>query len=193
MTSPTFETAVQAIHETGRLVLGEVTSRAEIRRAIAAGVAGLIVAGNEAGGWGGAESSFVLLQVALAEGKLPVWVRGGIGPNVAAGCVAAGAAGVVLDGALLLARESPLGPEWRERIARWDGSETTVVAPRAAAGVRVFALPGSAALAALAQSRHGRGRRPGRRPFASTSAGGPASACPSARMRRWRIGLPASS
>ena len=131
---PSFETAVRAIHESGRLVLGEVTSKAEIRRAIAAGVAGLIVAGNEAGGWGGAESSFVLLQAALAEGNMPVWVRGGIGPNVAAGCVAAGAAGVVLDGALLLARESPLSPDWRERIARWDGSETTVVAPAAAAG-----------------------------------------------------------
>ena len=64
----------------------------------------------------------------MPQGSLPVWVRGGIGPNVAAGCVAAGAAGVVLDGAILLARESPLGPEWRERIARWDGSETTVVA-----------------------------------------------------------------
>ena len=144
-----FETAVCAIHETGRLVLGEVTSKAGIRRAIAAGVAGLVVSGNEAGGWGGAESSFVLLQVALAEGNLPVWVRGGIGPNVAAGCVAAGAAGVVLDGALLLARESPVGPEWRERIARWDGSETTFVAPRTGAGIRVFAPPGSQALASL--------------------------------------------
>ena len=145
-----FEPAVKAIHDTGRLVLGEATSRDEIRRAIAAGVAGLIVAGNEAGGWGGAESSFVLLQVALAEGNLPVWVRGGVGPNVAAGCMAAGAAGVVLDGALLLARESPLGPEWRERIARWEGSETTVVAPAgSAAGVRVYAPPVSASLALL--------------------------------------------
>ena len=144
------ETAVRAIHESGRLVLGEVTSKAEIRRAIAAGVDGLIVAGNEAGGWGGAESSFVLLQAALAEGNVPVWVRGGIGPNVAAGCVAAGAAGVVLDGALLLARESPLGPEWRERIARWDGSETTVVGP--ASGVPASAssrYPVRQSLAAL--------------------------------------------
>ena len=145
----TFETAVKAIHETGRLVLAGATCRAEIRRAIAAGAAGLIVGGNEAAGWGGVESSFVLLQAALAEGNTPVWVRGGVGPNVAAGCVAAGAAGIVLEGALLLARESPLGAEWRERIARWDGTETTVVAPRSATGVRVFAPPGSPALASL--------------------------------------------
>jgi acyl transferase domain-containing protein/NAD(P)H-dependent flavin oxidoreductase YrpB (nitropropane dioxygenase family) len=144
-----FEGAVRAIQASGRVVLGEATSRAETRRAIAAGVAGVIVAGNEAGGRGGAESSFVLLQAAVAEGSRPVWVRGGIGLNVAAGCVAAGAAGVVLDGAVLLARESPVGPEWRERIARWDGSETTVITPAAGCGVRVFALPGSDALAQL--------------------------------------------
>src|SRR5207244_3735635 len=100
-------------------------------------------------GRGGAESSFVLLQMALADVGLPVWVRGGIGPSVAAGCVAAGAAGVVLDGALLLARESPLSPAWRERVARSDGSETTVIEPLGGASVRVFALPGSEALARL--------------------------------------------
>jgi acyl transferase domain-containing protein/NAD(P)H-dependent flavin oxidoreductase YrpB (nitropropane dioxygenase family) len=89
------------------------------------------------------------MQGVLGEAKLPVWVRGGIGPSVAAGCVAAGAAGVVLDGALLLARESPLGSEWRDRIARWDGSETTVVGPESGAGVRVYSPVGSTALARL--------------------------------------------
>ena len=78
------------------------------------------------------ESSFVLLQGVLAESDLPVWVRGGIGPSVAAGCIAAGASGVVLDGALLLTRESPLSPVWRKRIARSDGSETVAIARRRA-------------------------------------------------------------
>ena len=41
------------------------------------------------------------MQGVLAESTVPVWVRGGIGPHVAAGCIAAGAAGVVLDGAIL--------------------------------------------------------------------------------------------
>ncbi len=89
-----FETAVRAIHNTGRLVLGEATSKAEIRRAIAAGVAGLIVAGNEAGGWGGAESSFVLLQAALGRGEPPGlgarwnWAqcRGGLCGGGSGGC-----------------------------------------------------------------------------------------------------------
>ena len=87
-----------------------------------------------------------------------MWVRGGIGPHVAAGCVAAGAAGVVLDGGLLLARESPLEPAWRERIARWDGSETTVVASESGAGIRVFALPVRRSWVRLRQAGQG-GRR----------------------------------
>jgi acyl transferase domain-containing protein/NAD(P)H-dependent flavin oxidoreductase YrpB (nitropropane dioxygenase family) len=63
--------------------------------------------------------------------------------------VAAGAAGVVLDGAMLLSRESALGADWRERIARLDGSETVVVGPTSGPALRVFALPGSEALARL--------------------------------------------
>ncbi len=133
-------------------MLAEATSRAGIQRAIAAGVTGLIVSGQEAGGRCGSDSSFVLLQAALAAGAPPVWVRGGIGERAAAGVVAAGAAGVVLDGALLLARESPLDESWRERIEFWDGSETTVVAPPASAGLRVFAMPGSPALARLREA-----------------------------------------
>ncbi len=61
-----FDAAVQAIRQADRTVIGEVTTHDEALRAIAAGVSGLIVAGHEAGGWGGAESSFVLLQRALA-------------------------------------------------------------------------------------------------------------------------------
>jgi acyl transferase domain-containing protein/NAD(P)H-dependent flavin oxidoreductase YrpB (nitropropane dioxygenase family)/acyl carrier protein len=146
-----FDAAVRMVREAGRSAIAEVTTHDDALRASTAGVSGLIVAGHEAGGWGGAESCFVLLQKVLAASDLPVWVRGGIGPTVAAGCVAAGAAGVVLDGALWLARESPLDLAWRERISRWDGSETTVIGPALGTKLRVFALPGSGALARLRQ------------------------------------------
>ncbi|MHB1556367.1 MAG: hypothetical protein ACYC61_02685, partial [Isosphaeraceae bacterium] len=106
------EEAVQVARGTGRNVIAEAASRAEVRRAIEAGVSGVVVSGLEASGRCGSDSSFVLLQAALAEGDVPVWVRGGVGERAAAGAVAAGAAGVVLEGALLLARESPLGPAW---------------------------------------------------------------------------------
>src|SRR5439155_507177 len=73
---------------------------------------------------------FILLQRWQAHvrrggnGPLPVWVQGGIGPNTAAACAAGGAAGVVLDAQLLLARESLLSPDARRRLAAFDGSET---------------------------------------------------------------------
>ena len=114
-----------------------------------AGFDALIVSGHESGGRCGAESSFVLLQGALAESDLPVWVRGGVGPNVAAGCVAAGASGVVIDGALLLSRESPLSRVWREHVSRWDGGETSAVVSPVGPGFRVFAPAGSESLARL--------------------------------------------
>ena len=167
-----FDKAVQLIHASGRLVLAEVTSRAEARRAIAAGVDGIIVVGTEAGGWGGASHRSSSCRQPWPRGAFPVWVRGGIGSNVAAGCVAAGAAGVVLDGALLLARESPLGPEWRERIARWDGSETTVVATVGWCRSSRFRSARLGGAGAAAGRRPAREARRGRPPCATRSAGG---------------------
>ena len=134
----------------GRLALAEVTTREGARNAARAGFDGLVLAGHEAGGLGSDDGSFIFLQAVLREsGMPPVWVRGGVGPNVAAACRAAGAAGVVLDGALLLARESPLNRSTRERIGRWDGGETVVVRPREGQPVRVHAAPGASVLARL--------------------------------------------
>jgi acyl transferase domain-containing protein/NAD(P)H-dependent flavin oxidoreductase YrpB (nitropropane dioxygenase family)/NAD(P)-dependent dehydrogenase (short-subunit alcohol dehydrogenase family) len=142
--SASFDPAILAsscaqIHQTGRQVLCEATSEAEAEAALHAGADGLIAVGQEAGGWVGAGSAFIVLQELLARTDRPVWVRGGIGPRVAAGCVAAGAAGVVLEGAVLLARESPLAEDARGLIAAWDASETTLIEPEGGAGVRVYA------------------------------------------------------
>ena len=146
------------MRQSGRLAVADVTTRAQARFAQSAGFDALVLSGHESAGCCGPESSFVLLQGVLAESSLPVWVRGGIGPNVAAGCIAAGATGVVLDGALLLSRESPVPAEWRSRIARCDGSETMVIAPENGVGIRVFALPGSEALARLKKAAEEGGR-----------------------------------
>src|SRR5262249_14798281 len=73
--------AIGRARASGRLILAEVTSRASARSAARVGADGLIVAGHEAGGFGGEESSSVLLQGVLADGGPPAWVRGGIGPN----------------------------------------------------------------------------------------------------------------
>ena len=132
---------VASVHGAGRIALLDVISRESGRFARAAGADGLIASGHEAGGDVSESSTLILLQELLADGPVRIWARGGIGPNIAAGCIAAGASGVVLDGVLLLAHESPIPNHFRERIARWDGSETRVNATSDGRRVRVFTTP----------------------------------------------------
>lgn len=115
--------------EPARRFLLDVTSVAEARRARAAGAAGLIAKGAEAGGRIGSLNSFVLLQQVLAEvgPAVAVWSAGGIGTHTAAAAVAGGAAGIVLDSQLALVAESELPHEVTAAIAAMDGTETTVV------------------------------------------------------------------
>ena len=82
---------------------------------------------------------------------LPFWVRGGIGPNTAAACLAAGARGVVLDSQVLLARESPLTESCAARVAGLDGSETAVLGARLGEAYRVYSRPDSPAAQQLAK------------------------------------------
>jgi acyl transferase domain-containing protein/NAD(P)H-dependent flavin oxidoreductase YrpB (nitropropane dioxygenase family) len=144
--------ACDCIHASGRTVVCEVVSVEEADAALAAGADGLIAVGNEAGGWVGSETTFILLQGILALTDRPVWARGGIGTRSAAGCLAAGAAGVVLDGALLLAREADLPDEARRRLSAWDGSEPFLIRSSDGAAVRVYAPRSSTALARLTKA-----------------------------------------
>src|SRR5207249_1017575 len=117
-------------------VLVEAVTLDEATLAEGLGADGVVLKGHEAGGRVGPETSFILLQRWRAHARtdrqksLPVWVQGGVGANTAAACLAAGAAGVVLDAQLLLARESPLGESARARVAAFDGSETQCLGER---------------------------------------------------------------
>ena len=143
-----------------RQVLVEVTSVDGARRALAAGAAGLVAVGSEAGGRVGGTESSILLQavVALADPEgLPVWAAGGIGLHTAAAAIAGGAPGVVLDSQLALVRECTLDDSVKAAVASMDGSETRVVG-----GHRVYTRPDLPA-AALAERRdRRRGGRPAR-------------------------------
>ncbi|MEU6083785.1 SDR family NAD(P)-dependent oxidoreductase [Streptomyces sp. NPDC047108] len=110
-------------------VLAEVIDLRQALAAVHAGAHGLIARGSESGGRVGELSTFVLLQQLLAEPSVsvPVWACGGIGPYTAAGAVAGGAAGVVLDTQLALLAESGLPEEAASAIRSMDGSETVVV------------------------------------------------------------------
>ncbi len=131
------------IQQAGRTAWAEVTSREAASQAERVGALGLILAGHEAGGFVGDDSSFTLLQAVVERVRIPVWVRGGVGPRVAAGCVAAGATGVVLDGAVLLSRESSLPREDRAWVECWDGAESRIFGPSNGPQIRAVAAPNS--------------------------------------------------
>jgi len=133
---------ISILRARGRRVLLEATSLDQARRGVALGVDGLIAKGNEAGGFVGEETAFVLLQRLRGQVSLPIYVQGGIGLHTAAACYAAGAAGVVVDSQLALARESRLPAEARERLAAMDGSETLCLGAELGAQCRIYFRPG---------------------------------------------------
>src|SRR5690606_7700379 len=118
-----------------RRLLAEVVDPDEARRAVDAGVDGLVARGAEAGGRIGDVEAFVLLQQVLDLG-VPVWSAGGIGERTAAAAVAAGATGVLVDAQLALVRECDLDDETRRAVRAMDCSETRVVS-----GVRFYTRP----------------------------------------------------
>jgi len=136
---------VKTFRGKGIVVLWECRSADHGRYGTEAGVDGLIAKGNEAGGWVGQDTTFILLQRLLKDTSIPVWAQGGIGLNTAAGCYAAGAAGVVVDAQLLLARESRIPDSTKGVIARLDGSETLCLGEELKSPCRLFAPRGSLA------------------------------------------------
>jgi len=88
---------------------------------------GLVLKGNEAGGFVGEDSSFILLQKWLPRTRLPLYVRGGMTPHVAAACAAARVAGGVLDSQLLLMDEVRLPSALRVLVGNLSGTETQAV------------------------------------------------------------------
>ena len=107
----------------GLRVIVEVTDWDD-RLAALAGHQALLVKGHEAGGLVGEETSFILLQKALARQSAPVFVRGGIGLHGAAAVRAVGAAGVVLDDQLLVLKESPVAAALQAPLRDFTGLET---------------------------------------------------------------------
>ena len=114
----------------------EVGAVADTASAPAHDFAGWVARGAECGGRCGQEAAFILTQH-LARQDRPFWVAGGIGLHTAAACRAAGAAGVILDDALLLLRESPLPPRQRALLQPVGSQDTAVVQGR-----RVVVRPG---------------------------------------------------
>jgi NAD(P)H-dependent flavin oxidoreductase YrpB (nitropropane dioxygenase family) len=153
---PGLDQSARRLREAGIESVREVTSLGEALAAVGAGIDGVVLKGHEAGGRVGADTSFVLVQKWRQHAdrsalQLPFWVRGGVGPNTAAACLAAGARGVVLDSQVLLARESPLTEGARRRVASLDGGESSVLGARLGEAYRIYTRPDSPAAQELAR------------------------------------------
>ncbi len=133
---------VELVHGAGLRAYVVATRLEQALAAEAAGADAVIAKGHEAGGWIGEEGSFVLSQRLLATLRTPVFVHGGIGLHTVAAAYVGGAAGAVLDGQLLLARESPLPERLRATLAGFDGSETATLGTDLGASFRAHSRPG---------------------------------------------------
>ncbi|MEW5989224.1 MAG: nitronate monooxygenase, partial [Chloroflexota bacterium] len=127
----------------GRRVWLEVTSLARARQGEAWGVDGLVAKGQEAGGWIGEETTFILLQRLVRAVTLPVYAQGGIGLHTIAAVYVAGAAGAILDSQLALLQESRLPNEVKKFVLQMDGSETIQLGSGTGHPCRMVNRPGA--------------------------------------------------
>ncbi|MBI2677230.1 MAG: SDR family NAD(P)-dependent oxidoreductase [Candidatus Koribacter versatilis] len=141
--------AVALLRARAQRVFCEVTSVREAEAAVAAGADGVVAKGNESGGRIGTETTFVLLQHLLARFELPTWAQGGIGPNGAAACIAAGATGIILCDQLALAPESDLAPAISAQITAMDGTETVAIGEALGCAFRVHRMRNAATVKRL--------------------------------------------
>ena len=117
----------------------------------------LLLKGNEAGGFVGEDASFILLQKWLGRTELPLYLRGGITPTVAAACHAVGVAGGVLDSQLLLLDEAHLSDPAQALLASLSGNETVAVGDgESGEYFRILSRPGHAVAKAFIADGDGR-------------------------------------
>jgi len=148
---------VDDVRAAGVTVLAEVTTPHWPAQELHSQVDGLVLKGNEAGGFVGEDSSFILLQKWLKQTRLPLYVRGGLTPHVAAACSAVGVAGGVFDSQLLLLDEAQLPESLRTSLGNLAGSETVAVGDgENGEYFRVLVRPGHTAARTFVSAGEGR-------------------------------------
>ena len=120
----------ERLHDAGMTVFHVVGSLAAARRAIDAGVDGLVVEGVEGGGFKGAlgASTMVLLPLIASETDLPIVAAGGIcdATSMAAAFVL-GAEGVQLGTRMLATDESPVHQNFKDSITGATDDSTVLI------------------------------------------------------------------
>src|SRR5208283_2593107 len=99
--------------------------------------------------WVSETCGFVLLQEILRIASVPVFLQGGIGLRTAAGAIAAGAAGVVLDVHLLLTNNSGVPQSLRKFFQGLGFPASVVLAETAGSPLRVYSRVGTRAVREL--------------------------------------------
>ena len=117
---------VKRVHDAGAQVIAQVQDRQTALTAQAAGVDLLVAQGTEAGGHTGSVGTLPLLQIMLANVRLPVLAAGGIGNGRGlAAVLAAGAQGGWIGTALLVAEEARNSTIARSKLLAARETDTT--------------------------------------------------------------------
>jgi acyl transferase domain-containing protein/NAD(P)H-dependent flavin oxidoreductase YrpB (nitropropane dioxygenase family)/NAD(P)-dependent dehydrogenase (short-subunit alcohol dehydrogenase family)/phosphopantetheinyl transferase/acyl carrier protein len=124
-------------------VVVEVGSAEDALKAEKAGAAALIARGNEGPGWVSETNGFVLVQKILAVCNLPLFLQGGVGLRTAAGAVAAGASGVVLDVHLLMTDGSAVPRPFQDFLGSLSLPTTVLLAEPWGNPLRVYCRVGT--------------------------------------------------
>ncbi|MCS5635175.1 MAG: nitronate monooxygenase [Myxococcota bacterium] len=144
-----------ALKEAGLTVFHVVPTLRAARKAVDAGVDGLIVEGGEGGGFKGPRpvSSLVLIPLIRSELEVPIIAAGGIcdGASMAA-AFALGAEGVQMGTRMVSAAESPVHENWKNAIV--GAAETDTVFLRSSKGPSLRALRTAATEAIEAGDGH---------------------------------------
>jgi enoyl-[acyl-carrier protein] reductase II len=146
------------LHEAGITVFHVVGSLRMARKAVGAGVDGLIVEGVEGGGFKSplGASTMVLLPLIAAEVDVPIISAGGIcdGRSMAAAIVL-GAEGVQMGTRMLASAESPVHHAFKQAIVDADDMGTVLVSIPGLPAMRVIRNSVAAKAAATGESQVG--------------------------------------
>jgi enoyl-[acyl-carrier protein] reductase II len=137
------------LHEAGITVFHVVPSLRAARKAVDAGVDGLVVEGGEGGGFKSTKpvSTMVLLPQVCAAFDLPVIAAGGIVDGVSmAAAFALGAEGVQMGTRMVSALESPVHENYKQLVTEADATDTVVLSAHSSPAYRVMRTPFSESL-----------------------------------------------
>lgn len=132
---------VPRLKDAGLTVFHVVPSLRGALKAVAAGVDGLVVEGNEGGGFKNPDSAstMVLVPLIASEVEVPIVAAGGIvdGRSMAA-AMCLGAEGAQLGTAMLASAESPVHDNWKQAIVAAAETDTLIVNRYGRPAVRVL-------------------------------------------------------